>query len=148
MWWIYLNLFYISKWYASFGVTNSKLTYRIRAKAFKCFLCQEVAYFDRPENDSSSICTRLSSGALAVQKVTGSKLAGICETISMTILALIFGGYFNWQIMLIIFAFLLLEFCLAYVDIIVQLRLPKLFAQLSVRVSSVGLNYSLSISMC
>ncbi|CAF4380262.1 unnamed protein product, partial [Rotaria sordida] len=38
--------------YTAFAISGSKLTERIRSKAFACLLRQEVAYFDRPENSS------------------------------------------------------------------------------------------------
>ncbi|CAF1385444.1 unnamed protein product [Rotaria sp. Silwood1] len=53
---------------------RSKLTQRIRAKAFACLLRQEVAYFDQPENSSGAICTRLSTDASAVQEMTGTRV--------------------------------------------------------------------------
>ncbi|CAF4011821.1 unnamed protein product [Rotaria sp. Silwood2] len=56
--------------------TGSKLTQRIRSKAFACLFRQEIAYFDRPENSSGAICTRLSSGALAVQEMAGTTGCG------------------------------------------------------------------------
>ncbi|CAF1306036.1 unnamed protein product [Rotaria sordida] len=62
---------------------GSKLTQRIRSKAFTCLLRQEVAYFDRPENSSSAICVRLSSDASAVQEMTGTRLGAICEALSL-----------------------------------------------------------------
>ncbi|CAF3911641.1 unnamed protein product [Rotaria sordida] len=65
--------------YTAFAISGSKLTERIRSKAFACLLRQEVAYFDRPENSSGAICTRLSSDASAVQEMTGTRLGVICE---------------------------------------------------------------------
>ncbi|CAF4486681.1 unnamed protein product [Rotaria sp. Silwood2] len=65
--------------YTAFAISGSKLTERIRSKAFACLLRQEVAYFDRPENSSGAICVRLSSDALAVQEMTGTRLGAICE---------------------------------------------------------------------
>ncbi|CAF3968608.1 unnamed protein product [Rotaria sordida] len=52
--------------YTAFVISGSKLAQRIRSKAFACLLRQEVAYFDRPENNSNTICTRLSSDATAL----------------------------------------------------------------------------------
>ncbi|CAF3163376.1 unnamed protein product [Rotaria sp. Silwood2] len=60
--------------YTAFATAGSKLTQRIRSKAFACLLRQEVAYFDRPENSSGAICARLSSDASAVQEMTGTRL--------------------------------------------------------------------------
>ncbi|CAF3662351.1 unnamed protein product [Rotaria sordida] len=60
--------------YTAFAISGSKLTQRIRSKAFACLLRQEVAYFDRPENNSGAICTRLSTDASAIQEMTGTRL--------------------------------------------------------------------------
>ncbi|CAF4807285.1 unnamed protein product [Rotaria sp. Silwood1] len=60
--------------YTAFAISGSKLTQRIRSKAFASLLRQEVAYFDRPENNSGAICTRLSSDASAIQEMTGARL--------------------------------------------------------------------------
>ncbi|CAF2909285.1 unnamed protein product [Rotaria sp. Silwood2] len=54
-------------------ITGSKLTQRIRLKAFGCLLRQEIAYFDRSENSSGAICARLSSNASAIQEMTGTR---------------------------------------------------------------------------
>ncbi|CAF1162851.1 unnamed protein product [Rotaria sordida] len=67
--------------YTAFAISGSKLTQRIRSKAFVCLLRQEVAYFDRSENSSGAICTRLSSDALAVQEMTGTRLGLAAEVI-------------------------------------------------------------------
>ncbi|CAF1476386.1 unnamed protein product, partial [Rotaria sordida] len=40
--------------YTAFIISGSKLAQRIRSKAFACLLRQEVAYFDRPENNSGA----------------------------------------------------------------------------------------------
>ncbi|CAF3683937.1 unnamed protein product [Rotaria sordida] len=63
---------------------RSKLTQRIRSKAFACLLRQEVAYFDRPENSSGAICTRLSLDASAVQEMIGTRLGVVCEVLALS----------------------------------------------------------------
>ncbi|CAF3234156.1 unnamed protein product [Rotaria sp. Silwood2] len=69
------------------SLSGSKLTQRIRSKAFACLLRQEIAYFDRPENSSTSICARLSSDASAVQEMCGTRLGAICEACALRIAA-------------------------------------------------------------
>ncbi|CAF1398804.1 unnamed protein product [Rotaria sordida] len=69
--------------YTAFAIAGSKLTQRIRSKAFACLLRQEVAYFDRPENSSGAICTRLLSDGSAIQDMTGIRLGAICEAIAL-----------------------------------------------------------------
>ncbi|CAF4110700.1 unnamed protein product, partial [Rotaria sordida] len=77
--------------YTAFAISGSKLTERIRSKAFACLLRQEVAYFDRPENSSGAICTRLSSDASAVQEMTGTRLGVIFEVLALSFFGIIFG---------------------------------------------------------
>ncbi|CAF1450737.1 unnamed protein product [Rotaria sordida] len=66
--------------YTAFAIAGSKLTQRIRSKAFACLLRQEVAYYERPENSSGTICARLSSDALAVQEMASTRLGAICTS--------------------------------------------------------------------
>src|ERR1700722_20174175 len=98
-------------------MSGSKLTQRIRAKAFASLLRQEVAYFDLPENSSGSICSRLSSDALAVQQMTGTRLGIICETLAMFAFGLVLGFLLNWELTLIVFFFLVAMFIVAYMNI-------------------------------
>ncbi|CAF3082654.1 unnamed protein product [Rotaria sp. Silwood2] len=81
--------------YTAFAISGSKLTERIRSKAFACLLRQEVAYFDRPENSSGAICVRLSSDALAVQEMTGTRLGAICEVGAMSFFAILSGCFLS-----------------------------------------------------
>ncbi|CAF2990204.1 unnamed protein product [Rotaria sp. Silwood2] len=67
--------------YTTFAVAGSKLTQRIRSKAFACLLRQEVAYFDRPENSSGAICVRLSSDASAIQEMLAVEVIHNLRTI-------------------------------------------------------------------
>ena len=127
--------------FTTYGVTGSKLTHRIRAKAFAAFLRQEVAYFDLQQNSSSSICNRLSSDALAVQQLIGTRLGIISENLAMLVVGLIFGALFSWQIALIFFGFLLVGLVFAYIFIKLQSLLARKCAALSERASSVISNY-------
>ncbi|CAF3717303.1 unnamed protein product [Rotaria sp. Silwood1] len=70
--------------YTALVISGSKLTQRIRSKAFACLLRQEVAYFDRPENSSGAICARLSSDALSFQEMAGIQLGAIYEALAVS----------------------------------------------------------------
>ncbi|CAF1218843.1 unnamed protein product [Rotaria sp. Silwood1] len=50
-----------------FSISGEALTQRLRAKIFRSLLRQEVAYFDKSENSTGALCTRLSTEASAVQ---------------------------------------------------------------------------------
>ncbi|CAF3831918.1 unnamed protein product [Rotaria sp. Silwood1] len=49
------------------NISGEALTQRLREKIFRLLLRQEVAYFDKPENSTGALCTRLSTETSAVQ---------------------------------------------------------------------------------
>ncbi len=93
------------------------MTQRIRSKAFACLLRQEVAYFDRPENTSDAICTRLSTDALAIQEMTGTRLGVICEAVALIFFGFLFGCFFSWQLTIIVWIPLFIFCMIIYLDI-------------------------------
>ncbi|CAF1285349.1 unnamed protein product [Adineta steineri] len=107
--------------FLTFGIAGGKLVSRIRSKAFSCFLRQEVAYFDRPENSSGAICNQLSSNAAVIQDMVGSRLGVICETLSMSATGVLLGLFYNWQLTTIIF----IPFVILLIAIIIQIRLSS-----------------------
>ena len=106
--------------YTAFAISGSKLTQRVRSIAFASLLRQEVAYFDRPENSSGAISARLSSEALAVQQMTGTRLGMICESLSLSCFGLIFGFLFNWQLTIIVLIPTLFNIVLIFISIRVE----------------------------
>ena len=49
-----------------FTVAAERLTLRMRAMAFEAMMRQEIAWFDRPENQTGALCSRLSSDASCI----------------------------------------------------------------------------------
>ncbi|CAF3942686.1 unnamed protein product [Rotaria sordida] len=111
--------------YTAFAVSGSKLTERIRIKAFAHLLCQEIAFFDRPENSSGAICNRLSSDALAIQQMTGARLGIVCESIAMFGIGVVLGVFVSWQLTLIVLFYIVSLFVIAVMQIRWQARLNK-----------------------
>ncbi|CAF1325741.1 unnamed protein product [Adineta ricciae] len=118
---LFLNFFQ----YTLFGISGSKLTERIRSKAFSCLLRQEVAYFDRPENSCGAVCSRLSHDALSVQKLIGNRLGVILESFSSAMCGFLIGLYFNLELTIIIFLFLIAYFILIHIEVKVDLWLDN-----------------------
>ncbi|CAF4335583.1 unnamed protein product, partial [Adineta steineri] len=107
--------------YATFGIAGAKLVSRIRSKAFACFLRQEVAYFDRPENSSGAICNQLSSNAAAIEDMAGTRLGVICQALSMSLFGILLGFFYNWQITITI----IIPFVILLIATIIQIRLSS-----------------------
>lgn len=79
-------------------MSGTQLTKRVRLTAFENLLRQEVGFFDRPSNSSGAISTRLSSDAMAVQQMIGTRLGIVFETVAMLTFGLILGYLFNWKL--------------------------------------------------
>lgn len=62
-----------------FAKSGMELTVRLRKKAFKSMLRQEIAYFDDHKNSTGALCTRLSSDASRVQGCTGVRLGTVLK---------------------------------------------------------------------
>ncbi|CAM4849303.1 unnamed protein product, partial [Rotaria magnacalcarata] len=127
--------------YTAFAISGSKLTHRIRSKAFACLLRQEVAYFDRPENSSGAICTRLSTDALAVQEMTGPRLGVICEAISFMFFGVLLGCSINWQLTLIAFSPITILFLITYGDANLRIWSSQQSSQLVTRASTLAVEF-------
>ncbi len=53
-----------------FSVAGERLVRRMRAMAFAAMLRQEMAWFDMPENQTGSLCSRLSADAACIGGVS------------------------------------------------------------------------------
>ncbi|CAF4086907.1 unnamed protein product [Adineta steineri] len=103
--------------YVCLAVAGGRLTNRIRTKAFECMLHQEIGWFDMPENNTGSLCARLSTDALAVQSLTSARLGLMIESLSLLVIALIIGLIFSWQLTLVVFALITFELIAAIMDV-------------------------------
>ncbi|UJR20034.1 hypothetical protein I4U23_023168 [Adineta vaga] len=112
--------------YMAFAISGSKLTRRVRSTAFQCFLRQEVAYFDRPENSTGAICGRLFADASAVQQMSGTRLGLIFETVAMIFFGLLSGILLSWQLTMIALSPLLLLIPAMYASVRVEMWLNGL----------------------
>ena len=56
-----------------FTVAAERLTLRMRRMAFEAMLRQEIAWFDRPENQTGALCSRLSSDASCIANGVGTE---------------------------------------------------------------------------
>ncbi|CAF1398880.1 unnamed protein product, partial [Didymodactylos carnosus] len=84
--------------YFSFGYSGEKLTERLRAKTFQTILRQEVAWFDKEENNTGALCTRLATDASAIQHVVTKRLATIVESITNLVIVIIIGFVISWRL--------------------------------------------------
>ncbi|CAF1658203.1 unnamed protein product, partial [Adineta ricciae] len=103
--------------YTCLGLVGTRLTNRIRTKAFGCMLRQEVGWYDQPENNTGALCGRLSTDALAIQSLTSARLGLLIESLSLLVIALIIGLIFSWQLILVVFGLIVFEMTFAILEV-------------------------------
>ncbi|CAF2100892.1 unnamed protein product [Rotaria magnacalcarata] len=60
-----------------FALSGETLTKRLRSKAFRAILRQDIAFFDQEEHSTGALCTRLATEVSAVQGARGVLFVGI-----------------------------------------------------------------------
>ncbi|KAL5111589.1 ATP-dependent translocase ABCB1 [Taenia crassiceps] len=101
----FLRLFLTASGNAALGISGARLTMRARQLFFKAMLKQEVAWFDRPENQAGILTARLATEVQSLHRVTGTQLSTFLECLSLVIAALVIAFYYNWMLSLIALAF-------------------------------------------
>jgi ABC-type multidrug transport system fused ATPase/permease subunit len=89
-----------------FGISGENLTKRIRSKAFKSILSQEVAWFDQVENSVGVLSTRLSTEAAAVQGASGVTIGFLLLNIGNLGIGLALSFAYSWTITLLVLGFM------------------------------------------
>ncbi|KAK4407429.1 ABC transporter B family member 11 [Sesamum angolense] len=89
-----------------FAVAGCKLIKRIRSMCFEKVVHMEISWFDRIENSSSAVGSRLSVDATSVRNLVGESLAILVQNISTAIAGLIIGFGASWELSLVILVML------------------------------------------
>ncbi|CAF1140498.1 unnamed protein product [Adineta ricciae] len=89
-----------------FARSGEALTKRLRAKAFRSILQQEMAWFDRVENNTGTLCTRLSMDAVTIQGVAGARIGTILSSFANLGVGLLIAFIFCWQLSLVALVFI------------------------------------------
>ncbi|KAL0371083.1 UNVERIFIED_CONTAM: ABC transporter B family member 11 [Sesamum angustifolium] len=83
-----------------FAVAGCKLIKRIRSMCFEKVVHMEISWFDRIENSSSAVGSRLSVDATSVRNLVGESLAILVQIFSTAIAGLIIGFGASWELSL------------------------------------------------
>ncbi|KAL7061746.1 hypothetical protein AAHC03_0740 [Spirometra sp. Aus1] len=90
---------------AALGIAGARLTKRARRMFFRSILQQEMAWFDRAENQAGILTARLAVEVQSLQKITGTQLGVVIESVTLVISALIIAFTYNWKLALLNLAF-------------------------------------------
>ncbi|CAH8310906.1 unnamed protein product [Eruca vesicaria subsp. sativa] len=88
----------------NFAYMGEFLTKRIRERMLSKVLTFEVGWFDRDENSSGAICSRLAKDANVVRSLVGDRMALLVQTISAVTIACTMGLVIAWRLALVMIA--------------------------------------------
>ncbi|KAJ0978953.1 hypothetical protein J5N97_014427 [Dioscorea zingiberensis] len=85
----------------SFGAMGEYLTKRVRERMLSKILTFEVAWFDKDENSTGAICSRLAKDAVVVRSLVGDRMSLLVQTISAITIACTIGLVIAWRLAII-----------------------------------------------
>ncbi|XP_047044346.1 putative multidrug resistance protein [Lolium rigidum] len=88
----------------NFGVMGEYLTKRVREQMLAKILTFEIGWFDRDENSSGAICSRLAKDANIVRSLVGDRMALVIEAVSAVFIACAMGLFIAWRLALVMIA--------------------------------------------
>uniref|UniRef100_A0ACD6A4J6 Uncharacterized protein n=1 Tax=Avena sativa TaxID=4498 RepID=A0ACD6A4J6_AVESA len=88
----------------NFGSMGEYLTKRVREKMLAKILTFEIGWFDRDENSSGAICSRLANDANIVRSLVGDRMALVIEAVSAVFIACAMGLFIAWRLALVMIA--------------------------------------------
>lgn len=84
-----------------FNVAGVKLTTRLRQRAFKTIVSQEIGYFDDQRNSVGALCARLAGDCSNVQGATGSRVGIMVQAVSTLLLGIVMSFIYSWNLSLV-----------------------------------------------
>lgn len=88
--------------FAMLGISGERLTRKLRRRAFRCLLRQEMAFFDEKDNSLGALSTRLATEASSVKGVTGDNLGVISFALGSIITGFIVAYVACWRVALVV----------------------------------------------
>jgi ATP-binding cassette, subfamily B (MDR/TAP), member 1 len=86
------------------GVMSERLARKLRGMAFGAMVRQQIAWFDREENSTGALTTRLADDAAQVNRVLGNTLGQLLQLVFCLAFALGLGFSASWQMALLVLA--------------------------------------------
>ncbi|KAJ0938626.1 putative Type I protein exporter [Helianthus annuus] len=87
-----------------FGIMGENLTKRVRETIFKKIMTFEIEWFERENNSTGALCSRLATDTIMVRNLVADRLAFFAQTISASISAVILSMILSWRVALVAIA--------------------------------------------
>ncbi|EPS59348.1 p-glycoprotein, partial [Genlisea aurea] len=85
-------------------VVGENLTKRVRERMLEAVMRNEIAWFDREENESSRVAARLSLDAHNVRSAIGDRISVIMQNSALMVIACTAGFVLEWRLALVLIA--------------------------------------------
>ncbi|KAK7376713.1 hypothetical protein VNO80_02127 [Phaseolus coccineus] len=95
---IYLLLHYF------YTLMGEHLTARVRLLMFSAILNNEVAWFDKDENNTGSLTAMLAADATLVRSALADRLSTIVQNVALTVTAFVIGFTLSWKLTAVVVA--------------------------------------------
>ncbi|KXN72414.1 P-loop containing nucleoside triphosphate hydrolase protein [Conidiobolus coronatus NRRL 28638] len=104
---------------AGFGCSAEILTARLRYMSFESMLKQEIGWFDKDENSTGVLTSRLSKEAQDIQGLSGITLGTILQTTVNLGLSCIVSLAYGWKLALVVIACIPIIMTAGYINVVV-----------------------------
>lgn len=88
----------------NFAYMGEHLTKRIRLRTLEKILTFETAWFDKEQNSSGALCSRLSNEASLVKSLVADRVSLLVQTTSAVTIAMILGLAVAWKLAIVMIA--------------------------------------------
>ncbi|KAI3730898.1 hypothetical protein L1987_62078 [Smallanthus sonchifolius] len=82
----------------NFAVMGERLTKRVREKLLANVLTFEIGWFDRDENTSAAVCSRLATEASLIRSLIGDRISLLLQVFVSAFLSFLISLIINWRV--------------------------------------------------
>ncbi|CAH2038351.1 unnamed protein product [Thlaspi arvense] len=90
--------------HTAFGIMGERLTLRVRQKMFSAILRNEIGWFDKVDNTSSMLASRLETDASLLRTIVVDRSTILLENFGLVVTSFIISFILNWRLTLVVLA--------------------------------------------
>ncbi|CAN8311937.1 unnamed protein product [Cochlearia groenlandica] len=90
--------------HTTFGIMGERLTLRVRQKMFSAILRNEIGWFDKVDNTSSMLASRLESDVTLLRTIVVDRSTILLENFGLVVTSFIISFILNWRLTLVVLA--------------------------------------------